>query len=488
MQPEELLIKQREQKLQAIRNLNIEPYPYSFDQKDFAQDILNKFKKLKKEEKTKKSVSIAGRIMSLRVMGKASFGHIQDQSAKIQFYIRQDQVKNQYQLFKNLDIGDIVGIKGTVFRTKLGEISVWVKNITLLAKSLRPMPEKWHGLQDTEIRYRQRYLDLIVNPQIKEVFIKRTKIIDAVREFMNKKGFLEVETPVLQLIYGGANARPFKTHLNALNMELFLRISNEIYLKKLIVGGFERVYEFSKDFRNEGIDRTHNPEFMLMECYQAYVDYNTIADLTQDLFIYVAKKVLGTTKINYQGIIINLKKPWKTLTMIQSIKQYAKIDVTKLDDNKIKEILKKHKIDLKGEYVRGLAIASIFEELVQPRLIQPIFITDHPKETTPLCKIKRGNPDLIERFEPIINGWEVGNAYSELNDPKTQRSLLETQAKSLRAGDKEAHPMDEDFIKALEYAMPPTGGLGIGIDRMVMLFTNSQSIRDVMLFPFMKKT
>lgn len=487
MQPEELLIKQREQKLQAIRNLNIEPYPYSFDQKDFTKDILNKFKSLKKEQKTKKNVSIAGRIVSLRIMGKASFGHIQDATGKIQFYIRQDEVKKLYQLFKNLDIGDIIGIKGTVFRTKLGEISVWTKDLTLLAKSLRPMPEKYHGLQDTEIRYRQRYLDLIVNPEIKEVFIKRTKIIDALREFMNKKGFLEVDTPVLQTIYGGANARPFKTHINALDMNLFLRISNELYLKKLIVGGFEKVYEFSKDFRNEGIDRTHNPEFMLMECYQAYVDYRSIAKLTEDLFIYVAKKVLGTTKINYQGRIIDLKKPWKRLTMTDSLKKYAKIDIKKLTDEKIKEILKKHKIQLKEPYTKSLATVAIFEELVQPRLIQPIFILDHPKETTPLCKIKRGNPQLIERFEPIINGWELGNAYSELNDPKIQRKLLQDQARSLKAGHEEAHPMDEDFIKALEYAMPPTGGLGIGIDRMVMLFTNSQSIRDVILFPFMKK-
>jgi len=487
MQPEEVLIKQRELKLQAIKDLNIEPYPYSYDQKNFAKEILEKFKKLKKEEKTKTKVSLAGRIVNLRMMGKASFGNIQDSTGKIQFYIREDQVNQKYKLFKNLDIGDIIGIKGTVFRTKLGEISIWITDIDLLAKSLKPMPEKWHGLQDTEIRYRQRYLDLIINPQVREIFVKRTKIIDAIREFMNKSGFLEVETPILQPIYGGANARPFKTNINALNMDIYLRISDELYLKKLIVGGFEKVYEFSKDFRNEGIDRTHNPEFLLMECYQAYVDYNTIAELTEDLYIYVAKKVLGKTKIDYQGEVIDLKKPWKRITMIDSIKQYANIDVTKLDDKQLQETLKKHNIELKTKFVRGLGIAALFEELVQSKIIQPTFILDHPKETTPLCKIKRGNNDLIERFEPIINGWEIGNAYSELNDPKVQRELLEQQARSLMQGDQEAHPMDEDFIKALEYAMPPTGGLGIGVDRMIMLLTNSQSIREVLLFPFMKK-
>src|SRR3989344_6105682 len=421
-------------KLEAIKKLGINPYPYSYDKTHNSIEVLEENKKLKVEERSKKIVKIAGRIMTFRLMGKACFGHIQDQSGKIQFYIREDENEEDYKLVKLLDLGDIIGIEGIVFRTKTNEITVRIKKLTLLSKSLRPLPEKWHGLKDPELRYRQRYVDLIVNPDVKETFIKRTRIIEAIKEFMNSKGYLEVKTPVLQPIYGGANARPFTSHLNALNTMVYLRISDELYLKRLIVGGYERVYEISEDFRNEGIDRTHNPE----------------------------------------------------LTMIDSIKKYANIDVNKLSDEDLQDELKSNKIAFEEDSSRGILIQHLFEELVESHLIQPVFIIDHPKETTPLCKEKRGNPALIERFEPFINGWEMGNAYSELNNALIQRKLLEEQASQLKKGNEEANPMDEDFVRSLEIGMPPTGGLGLGIDRMVMLFTNSQSIRDVIFFPFMR--
>ena len=482
MKPEEALIQQRLQKLEELRKLNIEPYPYSYNKTHNASEILKL--KLKKEEKTKKIVNLAGRITSLRIMGKASFGHLQDQTAKIQFYIREEDVKN-YNIFKKLiDIGDVIGISGFVFKTKTNETSIWVKSFQLLTKSIRPLPEKWHGLQDIEIRYRQRYLDLIVNPEVKDVFIKRFEIIKAIREFFEKQGFVEVEIPVLQPIYGGANARPFKTHINAWDLDLYLSISPEIYLKKLVVGGLEKVYTICKNFRNEGVDRTHNPEFTMLESYQAYVDYNEVMKLTESLYEYVIKKILGTTKIKYQNNIIDLKTPWKRLTMYEALKKYLSLDLENMNDSEIKKALKKFDLEY-YHYSKALAIDLLFS-LVGPKLIQPVHIIDHPKESTPLCKLKRGNKELIERFESFINGWEVSNAYSELNDPILQKKLLEEQEKKGRGGDEEYHPMDKDFIKALEIGMPPTGGLGIGIDRMVMLLTNSKTIRDVILFPTMK--
>lgn len=487
MPEENALIQQRLQKLQNLKERGINPYPYSFPRKEYSADVLEEFKKLKKEERTNKKVSVAGRVMTLRIMGKASFAHIQDQKGKIQIYVRENDVGEEvYKIFKKTDMGDFVGVEGTVFRTKMGEISVWVKKFELLCKSLRPLPEKWHGLQDHELRFRNRSLDLTVNPEIKNTFILRSKIIAAIREFLDKKGFLEVETPLLQVIYGGANARPFVTHINAWDIDLYLSISPELFLKRLVVGGMENVYTICKSFRNEGVDKTHNPEFTSIECYKAYVDYNDMMVLTEDLYTYVTKKIIGTTKINYRGVEINLKKPWPRLTMYDALKEYARIDVKNMSDDNIKELLRENNIKLEGEYNKGLAIQALFESLVETNLIQPVFLIDHPKETTPLCKAKRNNPALVERFEPYIMGWEVGNGYSELNDPIVQRELLEEQAKKLRGGMAEAHPMDEDFIRAIEQGMPPAAGLGLGIDRMVMLLTNSTSIRDVILFPIMK--
>ncbi len=487
MDPEQNLINERLKKLENLRKLGVEPYPYTYNQTHHATDILKTFDKIKGEEKSKEKVSLAGRITNLRVMGKASFGNILDETGKIQFYIREDEIgEKNYTIFNNLDLGDIIGIKGIVFRTHKGELSIGVKELTVLCKTMRPMPEKWHGLKDMEVRYRQRYLDLIANPEVRETFIKRSKIVNAVREFLNERGFLEVETPILQNIYGGASARPFKSFLHDLKMDIYLRIANELYLKRLIVGGYEKVYEIGKDFRNESIDRTHNPEFTQMECYWAYADYNDVMALTEDLYISVAKKVNGTTKIAFNGHTVDLKKPWKRITMKDALKQHTKIDIDKQDDEQLQELLRNYNVEYEGDFSRGLAIQLLFEELVEDKLIEPTFIIDHPKESTPLCKQKRGNKELVERFEPFICGMEIGNAYSELNDPLLQRKLLEDQAKQLRAGHEEAHPMDEDFIKSIEYGMPPTGGLGLGIDRMVMLLTGCSSIRDVILFPFMK--
>ncbi len=484
---EDHLKSQRIQKLKNLLDQGINPYPYSFDQKNHASQILEEFKQLKSEEKTKKEVAIAGRVMTLRGMGKASFAHIQDGSGKIQIYVKEEEIgKEVYKLFSKLDLGDIIGVKGTVFRTQKGEISIWVKSLELLCKSIRSLPEKWHGLKDTEIRYRDRSMDLIVNPEVKEVFIKRTKIIDSIRNFLNQKEFLEVETPILQPIYGGAAAKPFKSHLNDLKMDVYLRVSNELYLKRLIVGGFERVYEFAKDFRNEGIDSTHNPEFTQIEIYQSYADFHDMMGLVEDLYVNAARTINGNTKINFKGHVIDVKKPWRVLTMKEAIKVHAKIDLDKLKDNEIKETLKKNKILLEGEFSRGKAMQALFESIVEEKLIQPTFITEHPRESTPLCKGSRSSPELVERFEPFIAGLELANGYSELNDPILQRKLLEDQAKELNAGNQEANPMDEEFVQAIELGMPPTGGVGIGIDRMTMILTGKDSIKDVILFPFMK--
>ncbi len=485
MLPEEQLIQQRLDKLKALKELGENPYDYSYNKTDSSKDIFEKFKKLKKEEKTKKKVSIAGRIMSLRQMGKASFGHIQDASGKIQFYIREDENERNYKIFKKLDLGDIIGLSGFVFRTKMGEISIWVQEIKLLTKCIKPLPEKWHGLQDTELRYRQRYLDLIVNPNVKEAFMKRAKIIEAIREFLVKQGYIEVETPILQTIYGGTSARPFESKLNALNIRVFMRISNELYLKRLLVGGYEKIFEFSQDFRNEGIDKTHNPEFLLMETMWAYADYNDNMNLTEELIEYVAKKVLRTTKVEFQGKKIDLKRPWQRFTMIEAIKKFANIDVEKLNDSKLKEILDKNKFEYKS-FSRGIAIGLIFKNRVEHNLIQPTLIYDYPAEISPLSKKHRTNSNFAERFEPFINGWELGNSYSELNNPKELEANWKAQELKLEKGDIEAQRLDKDFIRALEFGMPPASGLGIGVDRLVMILTNSESIRDVIFFPFMK--
>ena len=486
LEKEHHLIAERIKKLNQLKEYGIDPYPHKFNQTHHSSELHEKYSHLKAEEHTTDNVSVAGRIIGFRKLGKLAFGHIRDNDGKIQVLFNEQETK-YFDQIKSLDIGDYIGINGIIFKTKTGELTVKGIEYTVLAKSLRPLPEKFHGIQDIEIKYRQRYLDLIMDDNSKNIFVLRTKIIKALKEFLDNKNFMEVETPVLQPIYGGAAAKPFITHHNDLDMKLYLRISLELYLKRLIVGGYEKVYEIGKVFRNESIDTSHNPEFTLMECYWAYADYNDIMELVEDAYNYVALKVLGTTKITYQDKEIELKKPWKKMTMKEALLEYTSIDVDKLDNNEIKTLLEKHKIEYRDDMSKGLLVNQLFK-IVEEKLIQPVFIIDHPKETTPLCKLHRKDHELIERFEPYINGWEIGNAYSELNDPIRQRYLLEEQAKDLRRGLEESNPMDEDFCKAVEYGMPPMGGLGLGIDRMVMLLTNSTSIRDILFFPTMKNS
>ena len=435
-----------------------------------------------------KRVSLAGRLISKRLMGKAGFAHIRDAEGDIQLYFRIDALgEEKYDEFKKIDIGDIIGVKGEVFTTHKGEISVKVADFTLLTKSLRPLPEKYHGLKDTEIRYRKRYLDLIVNPEVKDVFVKRSAIIAAIRTFLNERGFIEVETPILNTIMGGANARPFITHHNTLDMDMYLRIAPELYLKRLIVGGFDKVYEMGRLFRNEGMDTRHNPEFTTMELYQAYADYSDMMDITEELYKYCAEKVLGTTLLNYQGEEVDLGKKWERVTMTDIVKKVTGIDFG--GDPDITEIRAQAKalgVELAPDDSWGNALYKVFDEKVEETLTGPIFVIDYPVEVSPLAKRKPSDPRLTERFEFFINAREMGNAFSELNDPEDQRARFEDQVKKREKGDDEAQMMDEDYVTALEYGLPPTGGLGIGIDRMVMLFTDSASIRDVLLFPTMK--
>jgi len=473
----ELIRQQRLEKLRKLQELGINPYPPKFEKKHTCAQA---------KELLGKKAKTAGRIMAIRAHGRIAFFDLVDSSGKIQLWFQERKLgKDKYRLLKHLDVGDFVGAEGKVVKTKAGEITIEVTDFQILAKSLRPLPDQWYGLKDIEERYRKRYLDLIMNPKVRDVFQKRSQIIQAMRDFLDQKGFLEVETPTLQPIYGGASARPFITHHNALDIDLYLKISDELYLKRLIIGGFEKVYEIDHDFRNEGIDKTHNPEFTMMECYWAWADYQDMMRLTEEMVAYIAEKVLGTTKVEFQGHKIDLKPPWRRMPMYQAIKKYLGWDPEEISDRELKKKLEEKGVELAGGYNRGLAIAELFEE-VEPKLIQPVFITDFPKETTMLSKLHRRNPDLIERFEPYIAGWEIGNAYSELNDPLLQRKFFEEQVKRQAAGDEEAHPMDEDFIEALEYGMPPTGGLGIGVDRLVMLLTNQASIRDVILFPTLK--
>ena len=435
-----------------------------------------------------KRVSLAGRLISKRLMGKAGFAHIRDAEGDIQLYFRIDALgEEKYDEFKKIDIGDIIGVKGEVFTTHKGEISVKVADFTLLTKSLRPLPEKYHGLKDTEIRYRKRYLDLIVNPEVKDVFVKRSAIIAAIRTFLNERGFIEVETPILNTIMGGANARPFVTHHNTLDMDMYLRIAPELYLKRLIVGGFDKVYEMGRLFRNEGMDTRHNPEFTTMELYQAYADYSDMMDITEELYKYCAEKVLGTTLLNYQGEEVDLGKKWERVTMTDIVKKVTGIDFGGDPDmTAIRAQAKALGVELAPDDGWGNALYKVFDEKVEETLTGPIFVIDYPVEVSPLAKRKPSDPRLTERFEFFINAREMGNAFSELNDPEDQRARFEDQVKKREKGDDEAQMMDEDYVTALEYGLPPTGGLGIGIDRMVMLFTDSASIRDVLLFPTMK--
>ncbi len=488
MPTEQDLIAERKRKVADLRVAGINPYPYRYEPTHHATDVQKTFSTLAPEEQSAKTVKVAGRIVGLRRIGKLTFMHVQDQDDKVQVLFKQETLgEEKYGLLKLLDVGDWLGAQGEVFKTKTGEITIHVSAYELLCKSLRPLPEKWHGLQDTELRYRYRYLDLITNPETKKTMMLRSKILLAMREFFHEKGFLEVETPVLQTNYGGANARPFITHHHDLDMNMYLRICLEIPHKHLLVGGFEKIFEINHVFRNESMDREHNPEFTEMECYMAYADYHDVMELTEDLYTYVAKKVLGTTLVNYQGKEINVAKPWQRITMLDAIKKYAGIDAEQESDSELIRNAKEKKVELPANASRGMIIAELFGQLCEQHLIQPTFVTDHPIETTPLCKpLRNGMKNYVERFEAFVNGWEMANAYSELNDPILQRQLLEAQEQQRKEGNEEAQPMDEDFVRAIEQGMPPAGGLGVGVDRMIMLMLNQPSIRDVILFPTMK--
>ena len=448
-----------------------------------SQEIKDHFDELESQ-----TVTIAGRMMSKRVMGKASFCHVQDLEGSIQSYVARDSLGEEaYKDFKKLDVGDVIGIRGEVFRTKTGEISIHAAEVTLLSKSLQILPEKFHGLTNTDLRYRQRYVDLIMNPEVKDTFIKRSKILSAIRTYLAGEGFMEVETPMLVSNAGGAAARPFETHFNALDEDLKLRISLELYLKRLIVGGLEKVYEIGRVFRNEGLDTRHNPEFTLMELYQAYTDYHGMMDLTENLYRYVAQAVLGTTKISYNGIEMDLGKPFERITMLDAVKKYSGVDFNEIHTlEEARAAADEHHVQYEERHKKGDILNLFFEEFVEDHLIQPTFVMDHPVEISPLTKKKPENPDYVERFEFFMNGWEMANAYSELNDPIDQRERFKAQEELLAQGDEEANTTDEDFMHALELGMPPTGGIGFGIDRMCMLLTDSQAIRDVLLFPTMK--
>ena len=474
----------RQEKLKALQEEGKDPFVITkYDQTHHSADIKENF-----DELEGKVVRVAGRMMSKRVMGKASFCNIQDLKGNIQSYVARDSIgEEEYKGFKKLDIGDIIGIEGEVFRTKTGEMSIHATAVTLLSKSLQILPEKFHGLTNTDMRYRQRYIDLIMNQESKQTLINRSKIISAVRKYLDGEGFMEVETPMLVYNAGGAAARPFETHFNALDTDIKLRISLELYLKRLIVGGMERVYEIGRVFRNEGLDTRHNPEFTLMELYQAYTDYHGMMDLTENLYRYVAQEVLGTTKIVFNGIEMDLGKPFERITMLDAVKKYSGVDFNEINsDEEAHAVAKEHHVEYEKHHKKGDILNLFFEEYVEEHLVQPTFVMDHPIEISPLTKKKPEDPNYVERFEFFMNGWEMANAYSELNDPIDQRERFKAQEELLALGDEEANTTDEDFLYALELGMPPTGGIGFGIDRMTMLLTDSQAIRDVILFPTMK--
>ena len=478
------LLKVRREKLAQLQEEGKDPFQImKYDVSHHSQEIKDDFDGLEG-----KSVTIAGRLMSKRVMGKASFCHVQDLQGTIQSYVARVSLgEEEYKAFKKLDIGDIVGVVGKVFKTKTGEISLHADQVILLSKSLQILPEKFHGLTNTDLRYRQRYVDLIMNPDVKDTFIKRSKIISTIRRYLDSQGFMEVETPMLVSNAGGAAARPFETHFNALDEDLKLRISLELYLKRLIVGGLERVYEIGRVFRNEGLDTRHNPEFTLMELYQAYTDYHGMMDLTENLYRYVAQEVLGTTTITYQGVEMDLSKPFERITMVEAVKKYSGVDFDTIHTLKeARAAAKEHHVEYEERHKKGDILSLFFEEFVEEHLIQPTFVMDHPIEISPLTKKKPEDPAYTERFEFFMNGWEMANAYSELNDPIDQRERFKAQEELLAQGDEEANTTDEDFMDALEIGMPPTGGIGFGIDRMCMLMTDSAAIRDVLLFPTMK--
>ena len=478
------ILKARREKLAALQEAGKDPFVITkFEQTHHSQEIKDNYDALEG-----KTVTIAGRMMFKRVMGKASFCNIQDLQGNIQSYVARDSVGEEpYADFKKFDVGDLLGITGEVFKTKTGEISIHASEVTLLSKSLQVLPEKYHGLTNTDMRYRQRYVDLIMNQDVKDTFVKRSKIISCIRRYLDGQGFLEVETPMLVSNAGGAAARPFETHFNALDEDFKLRISLELYLKRLIVGGLERVYEIGRVFRNEGLDTRHNPEFTLMELYQAYTDYNGMMDLTENMFRHVAQEVLGTTTITYRGIEMDLGKPFERITMVDAVKKYADVDFTQINTlEEARAIAKEKHVEFEERHTKGDILNLFFEEYVEEHLIQPTFVMDHPIEISPLTKKKPEDPNYVERFELFMNGWEMCNAYSELNDPIDQRERFKAQEAALAAGDEEANTTDEDFMNALEIGMPPTGGIGYGIDRLTMLLTDSPAIRDVLLFPTMK--
>ena len=481
------LIKERRQKLAKLQSEGKDPFDvYKVNRTHTSKEVKENFETLEGAD-----VTIAGRLMSKRVHGKAGFSDVHDRYGKIQLYIKIDDVgEEKLKEYKSFDIGDFISVTGRVFKTKTGEVSVHITDFELLAKSLKPLPEKWHGLKDMDLRYRQRYVDLIMNEDVRDTFLKRTAIIRTIREFLDNKDYLEVETPVLSSIAGGAAAKPFVTHHNALGIDMFLRIATELYLKRLIVGGFEKVYEISKNFRNEGIDIRHNPEFTMIELYEAYADYNDMMEITENMMAYVCEKVLGTTKVMYQDTEIDFTPPWRRITMVEAVKEYAGVDFNEIKTEQEAWIVAKEKhLDLKKELkdcTKGDILNALFEEYAEEKMIQPTFVCDYPVEISPLTKKKRGNEEFTERFEGFIYGREVCNAYSELNDPIVQKDRFLQQLRERELGDDEAYMMDDDFINSLEIGMPPTGGLGIGIDRMVMFLTNSYSIRDVILFPTMK--
>ncbi len=486
-------MKRRLEELEELKSKGVEPFAYSFNVNADSKDIYENH-----VEDSKREVAIAGRIVTIRRMGKASFAHIQDRSGKIQIYLKRDDLPEQYENFKLYDIGDIVGVEGYVFRTRTGEISVHATDLKLLTKSIRPIPVPkeitdeegnrvvYDQFSDKELRYRQRYLDLILNPEVKNVFVTRSRIISSMRSFLDSKGILEVETPALQTIYGGASARPFITHHNALDIPLYLRIADELYLKRLIVGGFDGVYEISKDFRNEGMDKTHNPEFTMMEVYVAYRDYEWMMSFVEEMVEHICNSVYGTTEFEIDGTLINFKGPWKRVSMVDSLREKTGVDFLTATDDEVLAVAQKHGIDTKKIQSRGKIIDELFEITTQHELVQPTFVIDYPVVTSPLAKKHREKEGLVERFEGFVLGREICNAFSELNDPLDQRSRFEDQLKQREQGDDEAQVIDEDFVRALEYGMPPTAGLGVGIDRLVMLLANQPSIRDVILFPTMK--
>jgi len=478
------LERQRHLKLQHIQERGIDPYPPRVERTHTTAQVLAVFEQAQKGEAP--TVKVVGRLMSIRVMGRSAFAHIEDGSGQIQIYLRQNVLgEEEYEFFKrDFDIGDVVGVEGSLFRTRTGEVTVEVQHFHMLAKSLKPLPEKWHGLRDVETRYRQRYVDLIVNQDVRRVFTTRTRIISAMRRFFDERGFLEVETPILQPIYGGAMARPFTTYHNQLHQNLYLRIAVELYLKRLIVGGYERVYEIGKNFRNEGVDQEHNPEFTMMEFYMAYADYNDVMDLTEEMVAYVAQEVLGTLQITYDGNEIDLTPPWSRIPLRQAIKEKTGIDYREHPEaESLYQAIREIDSNVEPKATWGKLVDSLLKNYVRPTLIQPTFLFDYPIEISPLAKKKSDDPSTTERFQGYIGGMEVCNAFTELNDPIDQRERFLAQVRAFEAGDEEAHQMDEDFIRALSYGMPPTGGWGMGVDRLVMLFTDQPSIRDVILFP-----